>query len=194
VIIFKYVLNNLRRVINFIIALSIVFVISFFIGIIFSKNWFDSFILEEINLFDVLLLNDYLFSTFLTRFFSGIGLLLIVFLFSLTVYTLPLQFIIIIYEGLVLGCVLIFYIANYSILGFIVFILLVFPSSVLKAFSIIVLTGLGLSSAIRGKKCDKTNYNELIINFLVAVFVLLVAIFWESIMFNLVIKSINPLI
>ncbi len=188
----NYIFGAYKKNQIYILICLILFLISFIFGTIFCDSLCNSFIIiniEEYNLFfdTSISLSSYFFS----KFFSILGLLLLISLSGITVYLLPIHCLIIIYQGLIMGCVAVSLYCCYSILGVVVFILVLVPSFLLRILAIILLSALNFLTASKASKCGKINFFELGLNFLIALIVVLIALFWELIILGIIIRPIS---
>lgn len=128
---------------------------------------------------------------FISKILVSAGLCAFIFLTGLTVWTLPLHFIIFLYQGFVIGAVCPYFYKAYYISGIIFYIVALIPSMLLRfSFNAFYST---CCAKFSGKKlkCNNNKFSSLLLLILIVFMSYIIAVLWETIFIAIVIKPLN---
>ena len=187
----NYVIRVIKNNRIYLIICLAIFALCFILGLFCCERLTHGFLSENLLDFNIyfdknVLIKEYFFSKFL----SGFALVLLIALSGLIIYTLPLHCIIIAYHALILGCLAVSIFSCYSILGIIVFILIIAPSFLIRIFAIILLSTLNFETIKRSSKCGKFNSGEFVLNFILCLILFIGALIIESLFIAILIRPI----
>lgn len=142
-----------------------------YLGVISGKNSFIGYIFS--NLFNCALI-------LLVISFSG-----------LTFFSLPIHFVIIVYQGYFLSLITPCFIEIFAFSGVVFFVITILPYYLIKMLSLCLLSTFLFDSLKKKAKCKKFDNSALILYFLIAFTLCIIAILYQILSINFIIFPIN---
>jgi len=145
---------------NMIISFCIVYLAGIVLGVVFSNQSANKFILkDQVCNFYIIILNPdkSVFSILFMRLLHNLGYILLIGAAGIVIYTFPIEFFIIFYRGLILGSVGCAFYSLYGISGISIYIFIVVPQNLIVTFGLVV-TGILNYKYIKGL-CRKGKFD-----------------------------------
>jgi len=148
----------------------------------YSENYYYRIFSESESVFSLLFL----------RIINNLLFFSVTVLVSLTIYIMPLHFIIIFYRGFILGVVCVIIFTTYSINGIFLTILVVFPQNLITTFflAVAIITGTGHAGIFTRQRCF-SGFKPFIISILTLYLLSLIGAVYELIIISFVFRPLN---
>lgn len=190
----EYVYLNCRKNSKTLFFLAIFFITGLVFGLFFGNNLYTNSIFDDSINFTILIFSNKisLWAIIFRTFFINLQYFVLIFIFSLSVYLIPLHFLFITYKGYVYGTAVIVFTSVLGIHGFSNLLIIVLPQQFLLLFCISLYIANSLPMIISSKKCSCINalFKNCTVYFLLSLSNIIV----ELLLIYVIIKPFNILI
>jgi len=178
-----------------IISFSLLFLIGLFIGIFIRKSaTINIYYIEytENYYYGIFCQSQSVFSILFSRIINNLLFFSIIILLSLSIYLIPVHFIIIFYRGFILGVVCVIIFTTYSINGIFLTILVVVPQNIITTFFLIIsiITGIGQAKIIKRQHCY-FNFKTFILEIFILFLLSLLGALLELVVISFILRPLN---
>lgn len=187
---FKKILVLIKKAKFYIVIAIIFYIIGCILALILNKQG------DEILLYDNVL-NNYLvvfdkeislFSFSFKRLFAYLGVGILVFLSSLTIWLIPINCLIFLYQGYILISSFSAFLSAFALSGVLLFFFVALPCSVLRFLGFNLLQSLNYNLLC---ECKSFKNRQYLSNILVAFMFIVIAFIWELIVIGIILRPLN---
>ena len=192
----KYLFSILRNNYKYLITIISFFIVGVLLGIFFKSEiqnqfFYDNFLNKYIIIIDV---NSNVFSNSLYKCFSTFLILIVVLITSFTIFSLPLHFVIVIYQGFILSAVFPISIQVFSFSGVVLYLIVILPCAILRFTSTAVLSTLCFNKLKLKSRCNNNDFSAYLLYFLIAFMLCVISCLYEIVIISIVIRPLNLII
>lgn len=194
----EYVAFNCRRNYTVMVGLIVMFAFGVVLGIVMGgRGFYTDLIFEDSVNYAIIVVNGKVsfFGMVARAVFINLRIFFVVFLFSLTVYFIPLQFLFVIYRGYILGAAVVVFTAVLGVSGFATALILIIPQQGILLICIGLYMMFSWYYTVRMGRYGCRNSAGVLLKAAICLFLLsLISIVLQSVLIYVIIRPFNLLI
>ncbi len=186
-------IKTLKKNYKFLVFFGITFIVGVVLGIItFKRGAGNEFFYETVfnYFYNIFSPSVNPLHVFFKRIFIDLGYIAVFFLLGLSIYAFPIEYIIVFYRGMVIGCVSCIFFSCYSFYGLFLFIAVTLPQNLIVFAGLACLGVLNFDVGMN-KTCKKAVFMDYLINAAFGYVICIFGAIYEMALLLLIIRPLN---